>query len=143
MSRVDAFHWPATFPPTGLWGLSPRYYTDGNGTPPRQKGITIDPEAVWIVAEAIITNQRDEHVCTIRNTLLTHRTPEEVASAANTTIEDILTKSDKNYAIETMTVGTTEVVKRLYREKQMDGVMGIGGGQGTIMGTRVMQALRS
>ena len=46
-----------------------------------QKGITIDPEAVWIVAEAIITNQREETVCVIRNTLLTHRTPEEVAAA--------------------------------------------------------------
>lgn len=46
-----------------------------------EKGITIDPEAVWIVAEAVITNQRDERVCVIRNTLLTHRTPEEVAAA--------------------------------------------------------------
>jgi hypothetical protein len=47
-----------------------------------QKGINIDPEAVWIVAEAIITNQREELVCVIRNTLLTHRTPEEVAVAS-------------------------------------------------------------
>ncbi len=46
-----------------------------------QKGISIDHEAVWIVAEAIITNQRDETVCIIHNTLLTHRTPEEVAAA--------------------------------------------------------------
>jgi len=46
-----------------------------------QKGIQIDPEAVWIVAEAVITNQLDEKVCVIRNTLLTHRTPEEVAAA--------------------------------------------------------------
>ncbi len=46
-----------------------------------QKGISIDPEAVWIAAEAIITNQREETVCVIRNTLLTHRTPEEVAAA--------------------------------------------------------------
>ncbi len=50
-----------------------------------QKGITIDPEAVWIVAEAIITNQREETVCVIRNTLLTHRTPEEVAAAKEAT----------------------------------------------------------
>lgn len=42
-----------------------------------QKGISLDPEAVWIVAEAIITNQREETVCVIRNTMLTHRTPEE------------------------------------------------------------------
>ena len=47
-----------------------------------QKGISIDREAVWIVAEAVISNQRGETVCTIRNTLLTHRTPEEVAAAA-------------------------------------------------------------
>lgn len=47
-----------------------------------QKGVSLDPEAVWIVAEAIITNQRDEDVCVIRNTLLTHRTPEEVAGGA-------------------------------------------------------------
>ena len=48
-----------------------------------QKGISIDPEAVWIVAEAIITNDRDDTVCTIRNTLLTHRTPQEVAAATD------------------------------------------------------------
>ena len=46
-----------------------------------QKGISIDPAAVWIVAEAIISNQRDEQVCVIRNTMLTHRTPEEVSAA--------------------------------------------------------------
>ncbi len=46
-----------------------------------QKAISLDPEAVWIVAEVVITNQREETVCVIRNTLLTHRTPEEVAAA--------------------------------------------------------------
>ena len=45
-----------------------------------QKGIQIDPEAVWIVSDVDITNQRDELVCRIRNTFLTHRTPAEVAS---------------------------------------------------------------
>jgi acyl dehydratase len=42
-----------------------------------QKAVSLDPEAVWIVAEASITNQREERVCVIRNTMLTHRTPEE------------------------------------------------------------------
>ena len=46
-----------------------------------QKAISIDPDAVWIVAEAEITNQDDDRVCIIRNTLLTHRTPAEVAEA--------------------------------------------------------------
>jgi len=43
-----------------------------------QKGIQIDPEAVWIVSDVDITNQRDELVCRIRNTFLTHRTPAEL-----------------------------------------------------------------
>ncbi len=46
-----------------------------------QKAVSLDPEAVWIVAEAIITDQRDETVCIIRNTMLMHRTPDEVAAA--------------------------------------------------------------
>lgn len=45
-----------------------------------EKPVSLDPQAVWIVAEAIITNQRDEKVCIIRNTLLTHRTPEEMGA---------------------------------------------------------------
>ena len=47
-----------------------------------QKAVSLDPEAVWIVAEAIITNQRDETVCVITNTMLTHRTPEEQEQGA-------------------------------------------------------------
>ncbi len=46
-----------------------------------QKPIGIDPEAVWVVSELVISNQRDEVVCIIRNTHLFHRTPEEVAAA--------------------------------------------------------------
>ena len=43
-----------------------------------QKAVSLDPEAVWIVAEAIITNQDAETVCIIRNIMLTHRSPEEI-----------------------------------------------------------------
>jgi hypothetical protein len=32
----------------------------------------------------VITNQREETVCAIRNTLLFHRTPEEVTAARGT-----------------------------------------------------------
>lgn len=45
-----------------------------------QKAISIDPQAVWVVTESSISNQRDEMVCVVRNTLLFHRTPEEVAA---------------------------------------------------------------
>ncbi len=46
-----------------------------------QKAVSLDAEAVWIVAEATISNQRDETVCVIRNTMLTHRTPDEQEQA--------------------------------------------------------------
>ena len=46
-----------------------------------QKPISLDPEAVWIVSEAIITNQQDDTVCIVRNTLVIHRTPGEVAAS--------------------------------------------------------------
>jgi uncharacterized protein (UPF0261 family) len=66
---------------------------------------------------------------------------QKVAAAADTTIEEILKKADKNYAIHTMTVGSTVLVEKLYREGQLDGILALGGGQGTIIGTTVMQAL--
>jgi len=65
----------------------------------------------------------------------------EVAAAAATTIDDILAKADKNFAIHTMALGSTAIVKDLYREGQLDGILALGGGQGTIIGTTVMQAL--
>jgi uncharacterized protein (UPF0261 family) len=66
---------------------------------------------------------------------------QEVAAAAETTIDDILAKADKNYAIHTMTTGSKSVVENLYRDGKLDGILALGGGQGTIIGTTVMQAL--
>jgi hypothetical protein len=45
-----------------------------------QKPIRLDPKAIWTTIETRITNQDGELVATIRNTLLTHRAPEEVAA---------------------------------------------------------------
>jgi uncharacterized protein (UPF0261 family) len=64
-----------------------------------------------------------------------------VAAAADTTIADILARADKNYAIHTMTVGAAATVRTLYQKGQLDGILALGGGQGTIIGTTVMQTL--
>ncbi len=45
-----------------------------------EKAIRLDPKAVWTVTEARIYNQDGELVAVGRNTLLRHRTPEEVAA---------------------------------------------------------------
>jgi uncharacterized protein (UPF0261 family) len=65
----------------------------------------------------------------------------EVAAAAGTTIEKILAKKDKNFAIGTMTEGAKQLVLELHRRGEVDGIIALGGGQGTVMGTTVMKAL--
>ena len=44
------------------------------------KPIRIDPKAFWIVLEFHFSNQRGENVCTMKNIVLCHRSPEEVAA---------------------------------------------------------------
>jgi len=45
-----------------------------------EKSIRLDPRSVWIETETRISNQRGELVARGRNTLCTHRTPEQVAA---------------------------------------------------------------
>ena len=64
-----------------------------------------------------------------------------VAEAAKTTLDEIITRGDKNYAIHAMTLGTKEIVLQLHRQGQLDGIIALGGVQGTMIGTAAMQAL--
>jgi uncharacterized protein (UPF0261 family) len=64
-----------------------------------------------------------------------------VAEAANTTIEEILKTADKNHAISTMAQGAVAAARALYEKGNLDGIISMGGVQGTVIGTTVMQAL--
>jgi uncharacterized protein (UPF0261 family) len=66
---------------------------------------------------------------------------QEVAAAAGTTIQEILARKDKNLAIAAMTEGTKKLVLELHGRRELDGIIALGGGQGTVMGTTVMKAL--
>jgi uncharacterized protein (UPF0261 family) len=66
---------------------------------------------------------------------------QEVAAAVGTTIAEILERKDKNYAIATMTEGARKLVQDLHGRGELDGIIALGGGQGTVMGTTVMKAL--
>ncbi|MCR9105470.1 MAG: MaoC family dehydratase N-terminal domain-containing protein [Gammaproteobacteria bacterium] len=46
------------------------------------KPISLDPSAIWIVTETAFFNQHDTVVARWRNTMLIHRSPEQVASDA-------------------------------------------------------------
>jgi acyl dehydratase len=47
------------------------------------KPIKIDPQAVCIVTELHLTNQRDEVVATCRNSVLVHRSKDQIAAAVS------------------------------------------------------------
>lgn len=65
---------------------------------------------------------------------------ETVAQAAGTTI-DALRKEDHGVAADTMKRGATLVVRKLYDEKKINGVVTIGGGTGMYVAKGVLSAL--
>jgi uncharacterized protein (UPF0261 family) len=68
-------------------------------------------------------------------------TREEVAAAAGTTIEEVRKSPSEGDALGLQTQGAAAIALRLHKEGRIHGVLGIGGGMGTALGTGVMRAL--
>jgi len=68
-------------------------------------------------------------------------TRKEVASAGGWDIESLIQTKDKGMAIATMIKGARSLTESLYEEGRIQGVLSIGGAQGTMIGTTAMQAL--
>lgn len=68
-------------------------------------------------------------------------TREEVAELGGNKLSYIIEKGDKNFAIETMASGVKIIVSKLFKEGQLHGLLSLGGGQGTYLGTSAMQVL--
>jgi uncharacterized protein (UPF0261 family) len=66
---------------------------------------------------------------------------EEVARAGGRELAGLIAAGDKGQAIQAMIDGTRQIVVRLYAEGKLGGVIAVGGGQGTAIGTTAMQAL--
>jgi uncharacterized protein (UPF0261 family) len=66
---------------------------------------------------------------------------EEVARASGRELAGLIAAGDKGQAIQAMIDGTRQIVVRLYAEGKLGGVIAVGGGQGTAIGTTAMQAL--
>jgi len=65
----------------------------------------------------------------------------DVALAAGTTIEDIYRRGDRRYAVENMILGAASIVKQLHHVGRLSGIVSVGGGTGTHIGTGVMRSL--
>jgi uncharacterized protein (UPF0261 family) len=65
----------------------------------------------------------------------------DVFRAAGTTLEAARAKNDRGEAVTAASRGATEIVRRALEQGRLDGVLGIGGGAGTTIGTAAMRAL--
>ncbi len=68
-------------------------------------------------------------------------TNEEVARAAGEDLRKLADAGDRGAAVEAMARGAGEVLKQLYREGRLDGVLGCGGSGGSALVTRAMREL--
>lgn len=65
----------------------------------------------------------------------------EVAEAGGARLEDLIARGDRGEALEVMTRGVAVIAQRLYEEGKLDGIISMGGGGGTAVGTSAMRAL--
>jgi len=68
-------------------------------------------------------------------------TREEVALAGGEKLADLVARGDKAQCQRVMISGLIKVVSRLYEEGEIDGVVAVGGAQGTATATPAMRAL--
>jgi uncharacterized protein (UPF0261 family) len=66
---------------------------------------------------------------------------EEVARAGGVALSSLLEKKDRGAAMAVMTRGAAVVAKELYAAGKCDGIISMGGGGGTSVGTSAMRAL--
>ncbi|HSH14432.1 MAG TPA: Tm-1-like ATP-binding domain-containing protein, partial [Verrucomicrobiae bacterium] len=68
-------------------------------------------------------------------------TRQQVARAAGVDMADLVARRDRGEAVKAMSEGAPLILARLAGEKKIDGVISLGGGGGTAIGTAAMRAL--
>ncbi len=66
---------------------------------------------------------------------------DEVSHTGGTSIEELIRNRERGKAIQTMAEGSKRIAQKLYQEGKISGVIGLGGAQGTEIGTSAMRAL--
>lgn len=66
---------------------------------------------------------------------------EQVAQAGGSKLSQLVERKDRGEAMTVMTNGVAEITRKLYEEKKIDGIISMGGGGGTVIGTSAMRAL--
>ena len=68
-------------------------------------------------------------------------TREQVAAAASVDLAKVVAKRDRGEAVDAMSRGAPALLLKLAQENKIDGVISLGGGGGTAIGTAAMRAL--
>ncbi len=68
-------------------------------------------------------------------------TRHQIAEAAGYTLDEILGMGDKGFTQKTMIAGLISIVQGMYAQGKINGIISIGGGQGTAIATAVMKTL--
>jgi uncharacterized protein (UPF0261 family) len=66
---------------------------------------------------------------------------EEVAKASGSSLEEIIALMDECKAMDNMALGASKLVKDLYSDSKLSGVLAVGGSVGTALALEVMKAL--
>lgn len=66
---------------------------------------------------------------------------DEVAQAGGSKLSTLVEREDRGEAMSVMTDGAAKVVSKYYQEGKFDGIISMGGGGGTVIGTSAMRAL--
>ena len=68
-------------------------------------------------------------------------TRQQIADASGESLPDLLKRDDKAYCQRKMTEGLIKTIQRLFDNGDLQGVIAVGGGQGTAIATAAMQVL--
>lgn len=68
-------------------------------------------------------------------------TAREVAAAGGASLEELRARADRGEAVSAMIAGVRALVPRLHEEGRFHGVLGLGGGGGTVIATAAMREL--
>ena len=66
---------------------------------------------------------------------------EEVAEAGGVRLSELVDREDRGEAMAVMTAGSAKVVSKYFEAGKFDGIISMGGGGGTVMGTSAMRIL--
>jgi uncharacterized protein (UPF0261 family) len=66
---------------------------------------------------------------------------EQVAIGGGRNLEELMRQRDRGQAVEVMAAGAARIARELFEKGEIQGIISLGGGSGTVIGTRAMRGL--